>query len=101
MAVHLIGRRKENEWTITALPRSFEDVECAARVYLKVSTRIIERCCHRDLGCKMIDLAGRINRLCHCARIAYIGDRNFEAARTFCHFLEPYEVVFHIAPRKI
>ena len=101
LSINLIGGSEQNERTVAATARGFENVESAACIDFEIVSGIVERCGDRYLGSEMVDFGRGRGRLLHCLRIADIGNGNAEAPGVLRELLQPLQIVFDLATRKI
>ena len=101
LPINLIRGSEQDERTVAAAARGFENVESATGIDFEIVSRIVERCGDRYLGSEMVDFGRRRGRLLHCVRIADIGNGNTEAPGALRELLQPLQIMFDLSARKI
>src|SRR5436305_13986249 len=86
---------------IAAAAGGLKHIEGACGVHFEVAAGIIDRSSDCYLGGEMVDLGRRRGGLLHRVRITDVRNGDAKAPGALREFLQPLEVVFDLATRKI
>src|SRR5258708_30641480 len=94
-SVNLIRRSKKDEWLVAAAACSVENIEGAAKVHVKIESRISQRRSYRHLGGEVVDFVGL--RYCPADQVgvAYVPDGDLQSSGPSCRSSEPLKVMVH------
>src|SRR5260370_1169512 len=86
---------------MAAAARGVKNVESAAKVYVKVESRISQRCGYRHLGSEVVDFIGLRNCLVDQVYVAHIANRYLQPSGFAGGLVQPLKVVVHTGAREI
>src|SRR5581483_11276193 len=95
LAIHFVGRGKQNERAIARQSRSVENIESSNAVGFEIAAWISDRSGHGNLRREVINLVCIARRALNGAGIANVSNRNAQSAGLACGLLELLQVVLH------
>jgi hypothetical protein len=93
IAVNFVGGRKKKKRIVAAIPRSFQNVERATDIHIKIEPRIYNRSSYRYLGSEVVNLCRVTHRPVHERGVAYVSYRDLQAPGFARGLLKKFEIV--------